>query len=321
MDFNEYTSNTNRQAASSTALARLMAPAVGKGILGLCAFSACILEYTYAREAMVRLLRDENGQLAEGELAMATITAIVFVIVSIGWFHVGLKRTVEKGTPLRLVPWILMAIIVVTFAQAALVALMDMPRGGTGPGETGNGFLSWMLNGSALIRCLFIVMAGLTAAYGFNLVLKAVHGAWQARSRGSDGQNLTQNSHDLQDLATTKRPILEDLKKDNYDFYVDALRHEATAHAKAIDLILASDARVDAMSIIETEILKSAPFYPEIPADIRLVAKRVLDSHKIDLELLPQTVAEFTPRMRSALANHANWLRSQIRRDVIEAAL
>lgn len=321
MKLDQYTKYINRRSAKSTALARMMPFAFGKTVLGTAGLSASIIEYIYAKEAMMRLLRDEQGRLTEGNHVMATITALVFVIVSIGWFHVGLKRTVGKGTPLRLVPWIFGAITVVTFAQAVLVALMDMPRGGTGPQGPDADYIAWLLNGSALVRCTFIVMAGLTAAYGFNMVLKAAPEIWHARKRGQDGQVLAQNSNDLLQLVDEERPDEAALMEQNIENYVEAFRIEATGHAREIDLLLMGGERLDKKSIIEGEIARSAPFEPELPIEIELLAKRIFEPHKIDLSLLPKTVAEMTPRMRAALAEHANWLRAQAQPYVIKAAL
>ncbi|CAN0456832.1 unnamed protein product [Ectocarpus sp. 8 AP-2014] len=321
MDAHKYSEWVNRVSATATAQSRLLPVAIGQGILGVSAFSAAYLEFIYAHVALQTVLRDENGQLSVGDSSIAWYGALVFVIVSVGWFHIGLKRTVERGVPFRLFPYILGLIVLVTFAQAALVALSDLPRGGTGPRDAGNGLLPFLLNTSALVRCIFIVMAGLTAAYGFNMILNAIRKGWIALKRRSDGQVLSQNSENLNALHGLVRPNFESLTLDNVDHYVAACNAKFVGHAREIDLVLLGKPRTDNASLIADEISKSAPFKPQIPIEIEVIAERAFQPHKLDLDLLPSTFSAFTPRMRAALADHANWLRTQARTDIIKDAL
>ena len=312
MDFQTYSTGTIDKASTMVAVGGRLMMFVGLLIIGIILTSPALLEWVYAHETMLHLQRDpQNGTVTPAEEWIALVGASAFVVVSIAWFHYPLSRMHGLTRGFGVLLFALALIVIVTFAQAALVALNSLPRtGSTGPNAGATGSLrDFVMGTSTIMRSVFLVLAAITAAFGVSVVLQAVKGIWMSLRLLRHGNRLSRNTIELARLNYTEMPDEQDLAKKNEDKLVHSVASRIRSETHGlVRYSTGTDAR-SAAAIIARELMAFGST-GEKDNDIERIAEATVMPLRIDLSLLPGRFDALADEAQYELTAHIEYLTS-----------
>lgn len=310
MDFQTYSTGTNDEASTMVAVGGKLMMFVGLLIVGIILTSPALLEWVYAHETMLHLQRDpQNGTVTPAEEWIAFVGASAFVVVSIAWFHYPLSRMHGLTRGFGVLLFALALIVVVTFAQAALVALNSLPRtGSTGPNAGATGSLRDFITGaSTIMRSVFLVLAAITAAFGVSVVLKAINGIWTSLRLLRDGNRLSANTIELARLNDTELLDEQDLAEKNEDKFVHSVASRIRSETQGLIRYSTGTAATTAAAIVAQEVKAFGPT-GEKDNDIERIAEATVAPLRIDLSLLPARFDALAEEAQYELTAHIEYL-------------
>lgn len=327
MDFETYSTGTNDEASTMVAVGGKLMMFVGLLIIGIILASPALLEWVYAHETMLHLQRDpQNGTVTPTEEWIALVGASAFVVVSIAWFHYPLSRMHGLTRGFGVLLFALALIIIVTFAQAALVALNSLPRtGSTGPNAGTTGSLrDFIIGTSTIMRSVFLVLAAITAAFGVSVVLKAINGIWTSLRLLRHGNRLSANTIELARLNDTELPDELELAKKNEDKFVRSVASRIRSETQGLVRYTNSTTANTAAAIIAQEVKAFGPT-GEKDQDVEQIAEAAVAPLRIDLSLFPAHFDALAEEAQYELTAHIEYLTrladvDRIRNDLRAAA-
>lgn len=312
MDFQTYSRGTNDEASTMVAVGGKLMMFVGLLIIGIFLTSPALLEWVYAHETMLHLQRDPNmGTVTPAEEWIAFVGASAFVVVSIAWFHYPLSRMHGLTRGFGVLLFALALIVIVTFAQAALVALNSLPRtGSTGPNAGAAGSLrDFIMGTSTIMRSVFLVLAAVTAAFGVSVVLQAVNGIWTSLRLLRNGSRLSANTIELARLNDTELPDEQDLAEKNEDIFVRAVASRIRSETQGLVRYSTGTVANTAAAIIAQEVKAFGPT-GEKDNKIEQIAEATVAPLRIDLSLLPSRFDALAAEAQYELTAHIEYLTS-----------
>jgi hypothetical protein len=310
MDFQTYSTDANDKATTMVAVGGKLMMFVGLLIIGIVLTSPALLEWVYAYETMLHLQRDpQDGTVTPAEEWIAFVGASAFVVVSIAWFHYPLSRMQGLTRGFGVLLFALALIVIVTFAQAALVALNSLPRtGSTGPNAGATGSLRDFIMGiSTIMRSVFLVLAAITAAFGVSVVLQAVNGIWTSLRLLRHGNRLSANTIEMARLNDTELPDELDLAKKNEDKFVHSVASRIRSETQGLVRYSTGTAAKTAAAIIAQELMAFGPT-GEKDDEIEQIAETTIAPLRIDLSLLPTRFDALAEEAQYELTAHIEYL-------------
>lgn len=310
MDFQTYSTGANDEASTMVAVGGKLMMFVGLLFVGIILTSPALLEWVYAHETMLHLQRDPNkGTVTPNEEWIALVGASAFVVVSIAWFHYPLSRMHGLTRGFGVLLFALALIVIVTFAQAALVALNSLPRtGSTGPDSGATSSLrDFIMGTSTIMRSIFLVLAAITAAFGVSVVLQAVNGIWTSLRLLRNGNRVSANTIELAHLHDTELPDVQDLAEKNEDTFVHSVASRIRSETQGLIRYSTGTAASTAAAIIAQEMKAFGPT-GEKDNDIEQIAEATVTPLRIDLSLLPARFDVLAEEAQYELTAHIEYL-------------
>lgn len=310
MDFQTYSTGANNEASTMVAVGGKLMMFVGLLFVGIILTSPALLEWVYAHETMLHLQRNpNNGTVTHNEERIALVGASAFVVVSIAWFHYPLSRMHGLTRGFGVLLFALALIVVVTFAQAALVALNSLPRtGSTGPNAGTTGSLrDFIMGTSTITRSVFLVLAAITAAFGVSVALKAVNGIWTSLRLLRHGNRVSEITMELARLHDTELPDEQDLTEKNEDNFVHSVASRIRSETQGLVRYSTGTAASTAAAIIAQEMKAFGPT-GEKDNYIEQIAEATVAPLRIDLSLLPARFDALADEAQYELTAHIEYL-------------
>ena len=300
---------------------------VGEGLVGLVIFTVIGLEYLVASDTAEMMLVDYRGNLPESAGTKITITALLFCLVMLAWFHKPVGQ-LRKSITWRMLVWMLIVASIVTLSQPIISLLSELRFGNSleGGADAGLIFKQQLVAVGYAVRALVILGAAFVASWGLHMMIDAVRGVAAANRDSKDAIEMYEGINETDRLhrkAVTSRERSLSFNWDRSEEFSAAVAGGFGEMANAVARYLKGpdDPFIDPEQLMQDVIAQFNE--PIAPLDDPKVAQMVdtrLRKHAIDLTLLPSSSAQLSKAARKQLAHYADWLRGHADVDAIHKA-
>lgn len=300
---------------------------IGEGLVGVLLLTVIGLEYLVARDTAEMMLLDFKGNLPEWAGPTITITALLFCVVMLAWFHKPVGR-LRKTITSRMLFWMLVVASAVTLSQPIISLLSELRFGNSLEGGADAGLMlkQKLVTFGYAVRALVVLGAAFVASWGLHMVFESVRGVNAANRDGKDAAEMYEGVNEADRLhrtAVTSRERALSFNWDRSEDFAVAVAGGFGEMANAVARYLKGpdDPFIDPEQLMQDVIAQfNEPITPLSDPKVAQMVDTRLKKHAIDLTLLPSSSAQLTKAARKQLAHYADWLRGHADVDAIHKA-